>query len=301
MMKTLFALMAIFLAVSVARGKEIQLSEGMSSASAVRILRGIATDISVGFEIMGENRGGFCWKLKDYDLVILLDATAAGKIWAFRFWTKKGFDVYFGKGDYDPQMARRITFDTDKHTYKVEKFPKYFPTEMLSEESQASLVLDLLGLKEPILLGKEKDKNYMALRVLCFSCDYRRSALIRYETRGKRCWRRSILLHGQMPGKIAKSIESETPQKELSGLMASLEKAGLWKLPKDEGMFIPSVLDKDSIHGTVFLIEAIRGGEYRVRKREEPSYETERRGLFPLVRFYTGVFQEAGLWKKGDK
>ena len=142
----------------------------------------------------------------------------------------------------------------------------------------------------------------MAFRVLYFSCDARRSAAVpRYEMKGNHYCRCSIMLCGQKPDEAAKTKEVEVPKKEVENLMTSLEKTGFWKMRKYEREPVPdpqSHQDNTGTHGTSVIVEAIKNGQYRVRTRLGPSYKTDQRGLSPLVRWYAGVFQDAGLWKK---
>ena len=267
-MKMLLAVSIALLAVTVADAKEIQLCAGMSREEAVRLLRGIADDMSPYLDVIdqdGKHPKLFCWKLRDYDLAVWLHETADGKVWALGYWTKDEFalskDVRY---DYE-KMARRIMLDAGKHTFNIEKFPAYFPTDAIGEGEQASIDQELSDVKEPILLGREKDKDFVALRVLYFSCNRHRSALVRYEAGRKGCRRRSILLYGQSPESTTQIEEVEVPNKELDAAMSALEKIGFRELAKDEHIYVPhptSDNDYTGTHGTAFVIEAIKGGKY---------------------------------------
>ena len=159
--------------------------------------------------------------------------------------------------------------------------------------------------KEPILQGREKDKEYTALRVLYFSCDNRRSALVRYESGHQGCRRRSILLYGQSPEEIAKTKEVEAPKKELDGVMSVLEKIGFWKMPKDDRIYIPPPSsDNNKNTGTHWNSIPHRGDQRgQVLRAAALRTTVQDRGaqLLPFVHLYTDVFQQAGLWKKSAK
>ena len=201
-------------------------------------------------------------------------------------------------------MACRITLDTDKNTVKLDKSPKYFAGNEPDPTTAAVYGDHLSDLKEPVLAGKEKDASVSALRVLYFSCDPARCAVVRYETRGDRCYRRSILLNGKETEKKVKSKEVEAPKKELDNLMTVLEKTGFWKMPKEDNAIVPepsSDQDNSGSHGTIVIVEAVKAGKYLARLRLGPWYQTEERGLVPLVKFYTKVLKEGGAWKKPEK
>ena len=94
MVKTLLAMTALFLAVSVARGGEILLSAGMSRADAVGKLAGVAVDLGPFIDVTsptGEKLKMVCWEVKHIDAVIWLYDSIDGRIWAFGYWTKAAF------------------------------------------------------------------------------------------------------------------------------------------------------------------------------------------------------------------
>ena len=110
----------------------------------------------------------------------------------------------------------------------------------------------------------------------------------RGETRGDRCYRRSILLNGKETEKKVKSKEVEAPKKELDNLMTALEKTGFWKMPKEDNAIVPepsSDQDNSGSHGTIVIVEAVKAGKYLARLRLAPRYQSEERGLVPLVEF----------------
>ena len=92
--RMLLAVPILFIAFSVAQGKEIKFSAGMSRSDAVKILQEIADDVSPDLDVMDSGGGHpkrFCWELKDYDLVVWLYDVTNGKIWALGFWSKENF------------------------------------------------------------------------------------------------------------------------------------------------------------------------------------------------------------------
>ena len=307
MVKTLLAVTALFFAVSVARGGEILLSAGMSHADAVGVLAGVAIDMGPFIDFAsptGEKPKLICWEVKHNGAVIWLYDTIDRKVWAFGYWPKEAFQVDVRKAKAREQMVGRITIDTDKNTVKVEKSPEYFAGNAPNPATAAIYGGMLSDLKEPVLAGKEKDAGVSALRVFYFSCDPARRAVVRYETRGDRCYRRSMLLNDRTTQKKAKEKEVEVPKKELDNAMAALEKIGFWKMPKEDNAIAPepsSDQDNSGSHGTIVIVEAVKGGKYLARLRLGPWYQTEERGLAPLVKFYAKALEVGGPWKKAEK
>jgi hypothetical protein len=305
MIRTLLAATVLFLAAARAEGKEIQLYAGMPVADAVKTLRGIADDLSSGLQVSAGPNGKpsieFCWKLRDYDLVVWLYGAADGKILSFGLWTKKKFNEPKWER-YDQEVtARRITLDTEKHVFKVEKFPAYFPKELLNNYEQAGLAPILFAANEPILTTNERNRGYFAFRVLYFSRNSAPDVAVRYETKGGRCYRRSVVLRSEVAAKAAESREIEVPKKEVETLIASLEKSGFWKMPKDDPVDALNQFpgqDNTGKDGSRIIIETIKDGQHRVRARWSPGYKVEERGLLPLVKMYMKLFQDTGLWKK---
>jgi hypothetical protein len=308
-MKTLLLATALFIAVAETRGKEIQFSAGMTRTSAVKTLQELAEDISGQLEVTGGPNGEppkeFCWELRDYDLVVWLYGKANGNILSFGYWTKKAFRQPKLERYNQEGIANRITLDTEKHAYRVEKFPRYFPAGTFAEREQAWLDPILFAAKEPVLSMKGKDKDYFALRLLYLpgrlSDDSRPGVAVRYEKKGNRFIRRSVALSDAAFGKTAKPQEFEVPKLKIEILIAALEKTGFWTMPKDDPVDAVSQYpgqDNTGKDSSRIIVEVVRNGVHRVRARWGLDYQTKQRGLSALVKLYTDLFQEAGVWKR---
>jgi hypothetical protein len=310
-MNKLLLAAAFVLSVAIeADGKEIQLSAGMPVSSATTILRGMATDLTPGLSLSlgsdGKPAAELCWELKDYDLVVWLYDAEDGNISALGFWTKKGFAEPLGERSRLEGTARKITLDSEKHACSIEKFPIYFPKNSVNQYEQSWYGPILASMKEPVLSATEKEKGYFAFRVLYLPGDhsrpYPRCAAVRYEKRGDHCFRRSVVLSADLPGENSQLKEVEVPKVAVDALAASLEKAGFWKLPKDDSVDVmnqlPGQEDAETKDRSRLVVEVIKEGEHRVRVRWSPWHEAEKRGLSDLNNLITKQFQEAGFWKQ---
>jgi len=94
-------------------------------------------------------------------------------------------------------------------------------------------------------------------------------------------------------GKIASEKEVKITKREVADLIASLEKAGFWKMSQKD--------DVTGYDGSQLIIEVIKGGEHRVCVRWTPEHNTEKRGLTDIIALYKAQFQSAGFWKKDEK
>ena len=171
----------------------------------------------------------------------------------------------------------------------------YFPKGSISEFEQEWYGKHLSAMIEPALSPTGKDSGYFAFRVL-YLPTWGRPVAVRYEGKQGGFVRRSVMLSGEGgydPGKIASEKEVKIAKQEVAALIASLEKAGFWKMPQQD-----DVIGRD---GSEVIIEVIRAGEHRVRVRWTPEFETEKRGLSALVALYTAQFQSAGFWKTDEK
>jgi hypothetical protein len=287
---------------------EVRISAGIPASQAVVILRILATDISSTLEVTAGQHGEvpreFCWELNDYDLVVWLHKADGGRILMLSYWTKQDFRL--PKADrYDQEkVARSITFDTKNRTYAIEGFPTYFPKGSVADFEESYYGPVLAALEEPVLSSAQKERGYFACRILCLpgfrsQASPAHPAVIRYEKKGGRIFRRVVVLSDRNLDETAKPSEVEVQKSEVDNLVASLEKARFWKMPKEDTVdalnMYPGETNTECKDGARVIIEAVRDGEYRVRIRGSPHYQMEQRDLSSLVKFYTSQFQKAGF------
>ena len=180
-------------------------------------------------------------------------------------------------------------------TLRLSGADAYFPKGSISDFEQEWYGKHLSAMKEPALSPTGKDSGYFAFRIL-YLPTWGRPVAVRYEGKEGGFVRRSVMLSGDGgydPGKIAAEKEVKIAKQEVADLIASLEKAGFWKMPQKD--------DVIGCDGSQLIIEVIKDGEHRVRVRWSPEYNTEKRGLSDLVALYKAQFQSAGFWKKDEK
>jgi hypothetical protein len=241
MIKTLLTATFLFLAVAEAGGKEIQFSAGMPLSDAVKILREIADDLSLYLDVSAGPNGKpakeFCWELKDYDLVVWLYDAEDGKILRFGFWTKEKFKQSKDERYDQEETARRITLDTKKHIFKVEKFPEYFPKEALDKSVQSQLAAILFAVAESkeIEVPKKEVENLTAFLEESGFWKMPKDNRIDVLSEGKD-WSRvfiEAIRNGEHRVRARWSPDYKTKQRELSAfvrLYTSLfQETGLWK------------------------------------------------------------------------
>jgi hypothetical protein len=306
-MKRLFLTLALIFSVIEARGNEIELSAGMPISSAVKILRDVATDLTSGLAISsapeGQPRRELCWELRDYDLVVWLYAAEDARISSLGYWTKSDFNQPKMQRYDVERTARQIVLNTEKHTYHIEKFPRYFPLGSVEKYEESSYGPILAAMGEPVLSALGKGRDYFAYRLLYLPGDRAGPcpdvAAVRYEKQGDRCVRRSVILSAVAPGKKAAPKEILVPTREVKALMGSLEGAGFWKLPKDDNVDVVSKWPGQPAKNrdrSRLVVEVIRDGKHRVRVRWSPACEADKRGLSGLVSLCERQLRDAGFW-----
>ena len=185
--------------------REIELSVWMPTASAVNILRGVATDRTPDVIPSKESEpptNGIFWEMKDFDLVIAIysdDETR--KISRLEYWSKSEFKRPESRKSWAAKGACGITLDAEHRSFRVRN---YFPDGSIIGFAQCWYGGQLAAMKEPILSAAGKGNDYFAYRVVCLP-SFHHAVAVRYEKKGDRFVRRQVMLSARAATILARS------------------------------------------------------------------------------------------------